>query len=816
MKNETQSDFFTSIAKTVIEKLDDEAPVRKSVQKILLNSVGQRDMSVNECMLITHNKLYVEFSKSSRVVDLRGSNVIRTNMSINDEGITTKDNWQEAYWQRESCPHYQQLCKDYPNIEYPKNPKDISLREFAENFTKKWKYSKRNVFLNFIPSYKYVVHKGKTNYEDWCRYILLMDKPGCTLENVGKSFSSCEEELRDFVENHEFCPEVVKNDFRKSQKVVDEAKETSAAGDAFDELYLEEDKAAENAPKEDWMECFSLGFTDNKNNENEDHIASDDDASNYDIDLGEIPKKYDWQADCKELNLTSSEIKEAGGWIEQKKKSTSTLTREQDSVNPINLNTKQKKAYKFITSWIDSMNNDPDNTKPIYLNISGRAGCGKTYFLNCVSQYAQRVGGLNFLLKAAPTGTAAFLIGGDTLHSMFRLPLQASTKKDIPDLNVDSLDELQTRFKDCKMLVIDEKSMVGLYMMYQIDKRLKEIKSMDSDIPFGGLSVVLMGDFAQLPPVGDKPMFTSEGKLLLCQSRGKMLFHLFNRTIIFDEIMRQQGDDQKEFRNVLDRLADGNFNKEDFYFLAQRNLSGDQISDIERTDFLKNATKLCARNKDLISHNITRIKDLGTPIAVIKSENSDKAVANILAAKAHGLPSQVMLAKGCKVILTSNLWKQAGLTNGAKGVVKYIVYEKGLKPKALPNMVIVQFDQYIGPSYLEDFSKCVPIVPIRRDWYSGKKACWRYMLPLKPAYGTTIHTSQGQSLDKVIINLGKKEFCNGLTYTAISRCKKIEFLSFDPPILNGDRFREIYRAKVFKDRRVQDLKEKEEEKKIHK
>ena len=118
-------------------------------------------MSVNECMLITHNKLYVEFSKSPRVVDLRGSNVIRTNMSINDEGITTKDNWQEAYWQRESCPHYQQLCKDYPNIEYPKNPKDISLREFAENFTKKWKYSKRNVFLNFIPSYKYIVHKGK-------------------------------------------------------------------------------------------------------------------------------------------------------------------------------------------------------------------------------------------------------------------------------------------------------------------------------------------------------------------------------------------------------------------------------------------------------------------------------------------------------------------------------------------------------------------------------------------------------------------------------------------------------------------------------
>ena len=237
--------------------------------------------------------------------------------------------------------------------------------------------------------------------------------------------------------------------------------------------------------------------------------------------------------------------------------------------------------------------------------------------------------------------------------------------------------------------------------------------------------------------------------------------------------MRQQGDDQKPFREVLDRIANGNFSNDDHNFLKQRNLMGDgQITESERNEFLKNATLLCAYNKDLVSYNIARIKDLGTPIAIIKSKNSDQAVAGILAAKAHGLPSQVMLAKGCKVILTSNLWKEAGLTNGAKGVVKFIVYEKGLKPKALPSLVIVQFPQYIGPSFLENCMNCVPIVPIRRDWYSGKKACWRLMLPLKPAYGTTIHASQGQSLDRVIINLGKREFSNGLTYTAISRCKK--------------------------------------------
>ena len=407
------------------------------------------------------------------------------------------------------------------------------------------------------------------------------------------------------------------------------------------------------------------------------------------------------------------------------------------------------KAYEFITSWIDKIIKDPSVTQPIYLKISGRAGCGKTYFLNCVSQYATNKGGNNFLLKAAPTGSAAFLIRGNTLHSMFKLPLLVSTKKELPDLSQEVLAELQGRFENCMILVIDEKSMVGLYMMYQLDKRLKEIKSTNSNLPFGGISVILMGDFAQLPPVGDKPMFTSQTRSLShCQSFGKLMFDVFQKTIIFDQIMRQQGDDQKPFREVLDRLANGKFNRDDYNYLCQRDLMGDgQITENERNEFLKNATKLCAYNKDLISYNIDRIKELGTPIAVIKSKNSDPAVAGILAAKAHGLPSQVMLAKGCKVILTTNLWKEAGLTNGAKGEVKYIIYESGLKPKSLPSIVIVQFPQYIGPSYLKDCSNCVPIVPIRRDWYSGKKPCWRIMIPLKPAYGTTIHSSQGQFLD---------------------------------------------------------------------
>ena len=85
------------------------------------------------------------------------------------------------------------------------------------------------------------------------------------------------------------------------------------------------------------------------------------------------------------------------------------------------------------------------------------------------------------------------------------------------------------------------------------------------------------------------------------------------------------------------------------------------------------------------------------------------------------------------------------------------------------------------------------------------------MLPLKPAYGTTIHSSQGQSLDQVIINIGEREFANGLAYTAISRCKKIEYLSFRP-MPRYHRFKAIYNANIFKDRKIQDKKEKDEDK----
>ena len=96
-------------------------------------------------------------------------------------------------------------------------------------------------------------------------------------------------------------------------------------------------------------------FTGNLNDDEDFHISRDDMPANYDeINLGETHKTHDWQSDRIELGLSPSEIKEAEGWIEQQKKSFTLLANEESVVEPETLNAKQKKAYEFITAWIDN------------------------------------------------------------------------------------------------------------------------------------------------------------------------------------------------------------------------------------------------------------------------------------------------------------------------------------------------------------------------------------------------------------------------------------------------------------------------------
>ena len=191
------------------------------------------------------------------------------------------------------------------------------MREFVVNFSKKWKYRPgKKAFLHSIPSYRYIIHKGKRIYEDFCKWMLLTDKPGCTLENVGKAhFESCEEELKNFVENSEFCPELVKKDFYDSQVAVEgDPNEKPYERDAAEDLYKNPETIPENAPLEDWMKAHGLGATDDADGQEapEPPLFDVEIVENDEHDMADPNDKwdnYDWQSDRERLNITYEDIK---------------------------------------------------------------------------------------------------------------------------------------------------------------------------------------------------------------------------------------------------------------------------------------------------------------------------------------------------------------------------------------------------------------------------------------------------------------------------------------------------------------------------
>ena len=111
------------------------------------------------------------------------------------------------------------------------------------------------------------------------------------------------------------------------------------------------------------------------------------------------------------------------------------------------------------------------------------------------------------------------------------------------------------------------------------------------------------------------------------------------------------------------------------------------------------------------------------------------------------------------------------------GTVEAICYLRDIPPH-LPVAVMVRFDHYTGPTMHDG---TVPITPMRRNWSSSGGQCSRLQLPLKLAWAVTIHKSQGLTLDKVVIDVGKKEFSCGLTFVACSRVRKMTDILFTPP-----------------------------------
>lgn len=401
-----------------------------------------------------------------------------------------------------------------------------------------------------------------------------------------------------------------------------------------------------------------------------------------------------------------------------------------------------------------------DKRKNVF--ITGSAGTGKTYIMNKI--YAVSARNNRRAVMTATTGAASVgLTDGRTIHSFSGL-----RKGTIP---IDKLREQlalgQFRapriWRETDLLLTDEVSMNGSKFMQKVNMVGKYARQ--SDQPLGGMQVVWSGDFSQLPPVGDKFIFTSD------------LWDELNFSIVYLRYpFRQTGD--MNYYYFLQRIRIGEPTEKDIDFLEQKcELTALKKDELEQLEI--RPTRLMSKQKDVKIINDREFNKLQTPIihslhAVdsIRKRVDDNGragyvithemtVAQGLAALGdraeHQAPSILQLRDGCQLILTFNFDVKKKHVNGSR-----CVYREGL-------IHFLDGSTKTIDSCLHTFT-----YPINNGFY-----LYRSQLALRLGYAMSIHSSQGMSLDLAQINLGPSIFCSAQCYVALSRVRNSDGLWID-------------------------------------
>ena len=473
-------------------------------------------------------------------------------------------------------------------------------------------------------------------------------------------------------------------------------------------------------------------------------------------------------------------LKQLSTWLQDQKKCTTIPSK----VNDVDLrmfdekNTGYKGKFKPTAKQIKAFKTvekhyQQQSAKQLLFMVLGQAGTGKS---TLIKSYTKLLGKQCKLM--APTGNTAFNIGGATTCSQLWLPVAGRRRG---KLTGNALKICREKWpKHIKYVIIDEMGMIGQEQFSYIDQRLREITNQHSKM-FGGLNVILLGDFAQLPPVMDSVLWkTVDDRTNEKKRKGKWLYNQFTKAVTLNEVVRQKKSKSKQFVEMLARIRDGDWTKSDWKFLQKRwpqNFSQKQLR-----NFDENLIRIFATNKVTNNYNHEKLPKLNQPIIKSTAEHSNSAAKKAPANKARGLWHTLYLAKGAKVRLTENLWTESGLYNGATGIIKDIIYAKGSNVGMLPDVILVHFPKYRGPTLIVNevpMPGAVPIVPFKGEFNVAGKNCWRLQVPLKLAWAMTVHASQGLTLEGAWINIGKKDIAAGMTYVALSRLVGLENSVFD-------------------------------------
>ena len=284
------------------------------------------------------------------------------------------------------------------------------------------------------------------------------------------------------------------------------------------------------------------------------------------------------------------------------------------------LNDSQRVAYQMIVDYTRSSHNylmGTRNTPPenLRLFITGGAGTGKSHVISVIKEHLERahLGAVKACILMAPTGVAAFNIGGLTIHRALNLPVEHGRNTRYRPLNAEKLHVLRKAWSSVNTVVIDEISMVSYQTLYFVHRRLTEIKGTnDTETLFGGLNIIAVGDFYQLPPVRNKFVFQdgtgyNPGSTHLWRDQ----FRLIELT----QNMRQRGD--VIYSSLLNRVRTGSQTSDDMSLLRTRLTSGihNSIIDLDQAPFV-DALRLLPLKEQVNLYNQHCLEKLPTTTTV--------------------------------------------------------------------------------------------------------------------------------------------------------------------------------------------------------
>lgn len=385
------------------------------------------------------------------------------------------------------------------------------------------------------------------------------------------------------------------------------------------------------------------------------------------------------------------------------------------------------------------------------LFITGPGGVGKSYLIQEIVKSLTNRG--KKVAVTALTGCAALLLGKEakTIYSWAGIGLGRDTASKLASSIKRYNYKATRRWLLTNTLIIDEVSMLTPELLEKLNELAKIMRKNTS--PFGGLQVILVGDFFQLPPI-----YKDSATFFAFES--PVWDELNLTTIELTEIVRQ---DNPIFCEILKEARTGNLKENSIEILNSCKVDSNSWKTLKIKP-----TLLFSRRSEVEMINEQNLKVLKSPLMTfevktvltaslemnISKADQDRAI-NALDRSAP-YKSKLELRVGAQVMLIYNLDQEAGLVNGSRGIVEG--FSGGIP--------LVLFKDYTAP---------IPINPVswESDEIDGLK---REQIPLILAYAITIHKCQGATLDSALVDIGQSTFEMGQAYVALSRVRSLDSL----------------------------------------